>query len=680
MSGRTGQASRIFAVGFGILALGVSIPARARHGEEPPRRSLAPLVIGIDAAFPPHQYLDERGDPAGFDVELARAVAAVEGLEVSFLAGPWDEVRSALERGEIDAIPGVVRTEELEQTLDFTVPTVLAEHVLFVRRDATIRDLRDLAGQRVAVERSHFWHVRLRERYPEVTPVVTSAPDVALQMLEAGEVEAAILLQYQGLYFVREHDLANVRSAGPPLDLSRYRFAVSEGHDTLLAKLNDGLARVWVEGTYDRLWDAWFGVLHPKPLINRRLAGVLGAGAALLLLLLGVSFRWSRVLEHRVQIRTEQLRESDVENRALQRQVLLSQKMEALGRLAGSVAHDFNNVLTTVIGNAALATKEAGSQPEIARSLEAITRAASMGARLTRQILSFGRRQPGEARPINWNDLVGDDRDILDRLVGSRVELHLNEEPALWPVRIDPTQASQILMNLVTNACDAMGGAGRIEIETLNLPGSDGDRVSLRVRDDGAGMDAETRERIFEPFFSTKGDDGTGLGLATVYGIVTRHGGEIEVESTPGAGACFDVILPRSRVDEASKEPPATEHLAEDAPVLLVEADAAVRGVGEALLLSLKHPVVSVESGEEALRQLRAHRDVGLVITDAELRGFPGLALARALLEERPSLRVLLSSETARCVELEADARVGHLPKPYTQESLQEALERVYSG
>jgi two-component system cell cycle sensor histidine kinase/response regulator CckA len=302
-------------------------------------------------------------------------------------------------------------------------------------------------------------------------------------------------------------------------------------------------------------------------------------------------------------------------------------------------------------------------------------RAAQAGADLTRQLLAFARRQVVEPSDICWDDVAGNARDMLQRLVGSRVSLAFQPGSDVAPVRLDPGQALQILMNLVINACDAK--AKTIEIETAGTVRDDRELVRLTVRDDGEGMEAEMRERIFEPFFTSKTRGrGTGLGLATVDGIVGQNGGTIEVESEPGEGSAFHVLLPRAPAatptEEAEAPAPAGERRR---AVLVVEDDADVRELAAALLRSLDYQVTAAGDGETALEMLFEQGCPETLLADVDLPGMSGPELARRVLEEWPGVRVFFTSAHPGPLDLPTGARYGFVPKPFTRESLTRALE-----
>ncbi len=503
-----------------------------------------PLRVGLDQAFPPHQFLDASGAPTGFDVELFAAVAEVAGLDHRLVSAPWFEIRGALESGELDVGLGVVRTEEREALLDFTAPIAVVEHALFVRADSPVRQREELRGAAIIVERGAVWEDLVRERGYPVELLGVPGPPEALRRLAGGEADAAILLRNQALYLMRSLGIDGLRSVGIVPEPLRLRFAVPQGRDALLLALNDGLAEVHANGVYDRLWDRWFGVLQERPVWREPWVQALAAAGATLLLGLGASLLWSRSLRSRVEARTRELVASQEQNRELESRLHQAQKMEALGRLAGGVAHDFNNVLTVILSGLHVARDGSKDRPKLQRAIDSALGAARAATDLVRQLLDFSRRRESAPRRVCWNRLIEEHREMLRRLLGSMMRLEVALAPDLSDVRMDPAQATQILLNLAVNARDACQGRGHLSIETHDVERAGAAFVRLTVRDDGPGMDEATRERIFEPFFTTKGDEGTGLGLATVYAIATQQGGAVEVESAPDRGSSFHVDLP----------------------------------------------------------------------------------------------------------------------------------------
>jgi PAS domain S-box-containing protein len=350
-----------------------------------------------------------------------------------------------------------------------------------------------------------------------------------------------------------------------------------------------------------------------------------------------------------------QVKQAQREAAKLQEQLFQSQKMEAVGRLAGGVAHDFNNLLTAIIGYSELLLSRIGSRSEIEHIREAGRRAAL----LTRQLLAFSRREVIEPKLLNLNDVLDNLEPLLRRLIGEDVELTITLDSSLSTVKADVSQFEQIIMNLAVNARDAMPSGGRLVIETRNVEldaayvrtqvaVASGPYIQLTVTDTGCGMDAATQARIFEPFFTTKSaGKGTGLGLAMVYGIVTQNGGTISVQSEVGKGTTFSVYWPRTEGD-ANQEPSTCilpEHCGGTETILLVEDDDQVRQWTRTVLEERGYTVLEARHGDEALALYEQHATpIHLLVTDVVMPGMNGRTLADRMSAMHAGLKILFIS------------------------------------
>lgn len=391
---------------------------------------------------------------------------------------------------------------------------------------------------------------------------------------------------------------------------------------------------------------------------------------------------------------TEQ-EQSAREREKLETQLRQSQKMEAVGRLAGGVAHDFNNMLGVILGYAELALDDLGESDPIRAHLREIMEAGRHSANLTRQLLAFARRQTVAPQRLNLNHSIANSLKLLGRLIGEDIELVWNPGEVMWPVRMDPAQLDQILANLAVNARDAIAGVGRITIETSNLeltpdaarthPGlQPGAYALIRFSDTGVGMDAETREQIFEPFFTTKETGkGTGLGLATVYGILKQNQGFVYVESEPGEGATFKIYLPHHLSDEEIVDAVAEsgEPVHGRGTILLVEDEAPLMRLTSRLLEQLGYDVISANSPEEALRlSSEFNRPIDLLLSDVVMPNMSGRDLWEVLLKRRPGLKCLfMSGYTADIIAEHGVLHEGitFLQKPFTRKALAEKLREA---
>jgi two-component system, cell cycle sensor histidine kinase and response regulator CckA len=354
---------------------------------------------------------------------------------------------------------------------------------------------------------------------------------------------------------------------------------------------------------------------------------------------------------------TERIEAAEV-LRQREEQLRQAQKMEAVGQLAGGVAHDFNNLLTAISGNTQLLLLDVPDDDAIRYELHEIQRAAERAAQLTQQLLAFSRRQILQPRVLDLNALVTGTGKMLRRLLGEGVELITLLNSTEGYIRADPAQIEMVIMNLAVNARDAMPGGGQLIIRTgserlsYSLVGSHaeipaGHYVVLTVNDNGSGMDGKTLEHIFEPFFTTKPlGTGSGLGLATVYGIVRQSGGHIAAHSEPGAGTTFKIYLPQvEQAPDVDAEPPSVEAAPGSETILLVEDQTAVRVMARKILQRKGYTVLEAENGEAALRLWQQHRDqVQLLLTDLTMPLMGGRELARRITEVRPDLRILYIS------------------------------------
>ncbi|MEW5984648.1 MAG: PAS domain S-box protein [Acidobacteriota bacterium] len=360
-----------------------------------------------------------------------------------------------------------------------------------------------------------------------------------------------------------------------------------------------------------------------------------------------------------------------------------AQKMEAVGRLAGGVAHDYNNMLSVILGYTELLLDKAEPSSPLHDDLLEILNAARRSADITRQLLAFARKQAIEPVVLDLNDAVERMLKILDRLIGEDIDLVLRPAAALPPVLIDPAQVDQIMANLCVNARDAIAGVGKITIETDCLtidetyaahhPGSvPGEFVVLSVSDNGRGMDKETVSHLFEPFFTTKpAGKGTGLGLSTVYGIVKQNGGFINVYSEPDVGTTFRIYLPRHAGDADAVEPEggAQAWASRGETVLLVEDEEPILRLGQTILARLGYTLLSASTPQEAIRLAHAHTgDIHLLITDVIMPGMNGRDLAERVRALRPGVKVLfMSGYTADVIARHGvlDPGVSYLQKPF---------------
>ncbi len=414
-----------------------------------------------------------------------------------------------------------------------------------------------------------------------------------------------------------------------------------------------------------------------------------------------LTFRFSSRLLNDAQGRPayiESIGENITDRRVLEEQLRQAQKMEAVGKLAGGVAHDFNNLLNVILGYSTLALERLEPSDPVRKHIGEISKAADRAAALTRQLLAFSRKQVLEPKVLDLNAIVTEMDKMLRRLIREDIELVSLPAEGLGRVKADPGQVEQILMNLVVNARDAMPHGGNLTIETGNvvldenyarqhLEVTPGPHVMLAVSDTGHGMAPEIRTRIFEPFFTTKEQGkGTGLGLATVFGIVKQSGGSIWVYSEPGQGTAFKVYFPRFEGDEqpAGLLKKASQILRGSETILLVEDEESLRRLAREFLEASGYRVIEAQNSSDALRISEQHQGpIHLMLTDVVMPGLGGQELAERLAPARPETKVLyISGYTEQAINQHGvlDAGAAFLQKPFTPDDLRRKVREVLEG
>ncbi|MFQ5425844.1 MAG: PAS domain S-box protein, partial [Gaiellales bacterium] len=591
-------------------------------------------------------------------------------------------------------------------------------------RDLTIFDFlcaEDAQDMRFTVvptaQQSHHWEGDFQLRHRMSGAHIATLAHVflvATQRHEGGEVLAIVARDISER--IRSEKLLRESEA-------RHRLLVESAYD-LIAEFDSDGRFAYVSPNFQRqlgyspdelLEGFWLDVVHPEDRESARVAvaeavaSVTREWPPLRLRHRDGGWRWVEInLKQYESISGEELLLAffrDITRRKLaeealrqsQEQLLHAQKMEAIGRLAGGVAHDFNNLLTAITGYGDLLLEEIGDAEPLRNDAEEIIRAAERAAGLTRQLLAFSRRQVLAPKVLDLNSLVADVESLLRRLIGEDIDLSTRLDAHRPWVRLDPGQLEQLVMNLSVNARDAMPQGGRLEIATANLsvrdddgrthPGvAPADYVTLTVQDTGEGMRPQIVSKIFEPFFTTKEvNKGTGLGLATVYGIIRQSGGEIRVESRPGEGSTFTVYLPQ--VDEEPMAPAPLEsgdELRGHETILLVEDSDTVRNLMRRYFEKQGYTVLAAASGTDALQVAAGHGDpIDLLVTDVVLPRMDGHELSQLLKRLQPDLEVLFVSgfsEDTLSRHGVVASDIDLIQKPFSPPTLLRAARRVLSG
>ncbi|MDN3555884.1 transporter substrate-binding domain-containing protein [Halomonas maura] len=551
-----------------VLAGLVAAPAT---GWAQPSAGVAPdnaerlIVVGGDHYHPPYEFLDEDGRPAGYNVELTRAIAEVMGIEVRIELGPWSEMRRRLETGEIDVLQGMSYSEGRDASFDFAPPHAIVHQSIFARRGTPpVARLEELAGQEVIVQRGDIMQDLLIEREvgAELFPTDTHAD--ALRALAAGQHDYALVANLPALYLSRELGLTNLVPVARPFSL-RYGYAVKEGNADVLAQFSEGLAILKNTGRHQAIYDKWLGPLEQGEGLPWKRLGLIGAiASALLLLILGGIVIWNRLLKREVASRTEELRRQ-------QQQLIQADKMTSLGILVSGVAHEINNPSSLLLLNLPVLReayddarpileahyRQHGDFPlgglpysrmrdEIPSMLDEMLEGTQRIKRIVGDLKDFARQGSAElGERLDLNEVVRTAVRLVDnsiRKATDRFETRYAED--LPAVQGNGQRIEQVVINLVLNACQALEGRAQgIRLTTRQHPG-DG-TVTLEVRDEGRGIDPEAINRLTDPFFTTRREcGGTGLGLSVSAGIVREHQGQLAFASRPGAGTTATLALP----------------------------------------------------------------------------------------------------------------------------------------
>ncbi len=664
-----------------LLPLGYSPGAATARSDGPSDV----LQFRGNSDFSPYEFINDKNEPDGYNVELAQAIARQLGLKVHIELGQWSDVRRELETDKIDALIGVLYSKERDEVFDFSVPHVVISYAVFVRKDSTFQNPMDLMGKEVIVVKSVYAHEWLTQN--DFTPhVVTVArPEEALQLLSQGRHDCAVLARLHGLDLLRSLNIDNLKTIGPPVLTQKMGFAVKAGNADLLAKINEGLYLVQASGEYDRIYRKWFSVYEQKRFQNRlvQIGKLLGLPLIALLVLAGL---WIRSLKHLVARRTQTLKENQIllnriaqgtplptlvrdrngklllwnraceeltgvsaaaaaersqtappgeatadpfllhlltekipadsegkrqpartqflksspdatelevcvpqlgdagcwlygtivrfcdeqghsigiietwqdltDRKNLEKQLVHAQRLEAMGRLAGAIAHDFTNFLQAILVFTETAKFEISADSPVRCHLDGIQKTVFRAKELIHQIKVFSRQNLLVPKAVRLKAVVQKAVASVKNIVPDTIVLRLSIDSDAR-IMADEVPIEQVVSNLCLNAVNAMGdtsGTLTVRLSTVELTRETAWRdpelrpgvyAKLTVADTGKGIPAEHLERIFEPFFTTrKREGGTGMGLAIVHGIVKGYDGVISVESEVGKGTAFEILWP----------------------------------------------------------------------------------------------------------------------------------------
>lgn len=653
------------------------------------------LTAVIPYNFSPiYFYNAKTGNPEGFSVDVLNSIAAMAGYDVVYIYGkPWDDIIKKVLNGEADVIPNLGITSERKKFFLFTEPVEVFYIALFVREQETsISSI--VPGISIGVINDSAAEQTL-EKMTSVKLVRQENLQTLLFDLLSGKVDAVAAPSGSMMKIAYDAGVeGQIKIVGKPLKEIKRGMAVRKDNAQLAEILNRNISEFTSSVEYQHIYIKWFGSKR-RPLNTDRI--IAAAVASILVSIIVMSFwryRSVRKLNRELLETIDKQRILEEEKYKIEAQLIQSQKMEAVGQLAGGVAHDFNNILTAIIGHASIIQMETSADSEIADEVEQILNASHKASRLTQNLLSFSRKQLILQKHHELNELIMSLEKLIRQTLRENIDIRLDLADGNIPVFIDSVQIEQVILNLVTNASDSMPGGGIIYIETsvesINMElihqfktgGSPGDYAVIAVKDTGTGIPKDISDRIFEPFFTTKETGkGTGLGLTMVYNIVKKHDGFVTVNSESGFGSVFKIFLPVvvnategeiSDTKGAARPPGGTE------TILLAEDNSEVMFVIGHVLEHAGYNVIRAYNGEDAVDLFMKSSDkIDLAILDLIMPKKNGKEVCADISAIRPDINVIYMSGYTDDILLKegiCESAVDYMNKPVAPNEL---LSRV---
>lgn len=625
------------------------------------------IVVGGDKEYPPYEYLDQNGQPTGFNVELTRAIAKQLNLNVDIRLDTWGTIRDDLNRGRIDVVQGMFYSSERDQSYDFSPAHGIVGHSIVIRRGNTMpQHLDDLKGKSILVMRNDIMHdVAINHGYEKQLVLVPSQEE-ALKRLAAGEADVVLVARIPALYWIEKNGWQNLEVGAESILSPEYCYATLQWNRELLAHFSEALEALRKNGTYRALYSKWFNIYEENPyspqvILRYALYGLM----PLALLLVGVGF-WNATLKRQVAQRTLELEIEMAERKKAEQQradleVSLRQKhkMEAIGLMAGGIAHNFNNNLSIIMGNLELANLKIDAKTPVHEYLEQALIATRRSSELVRQIMAYSRQSTFDKGQVSIVEIVEETIKLMRSTMPSSVELSCRIPQDLKPVLVyaDANRIQEALLNLCNNAVQAMEEKGLLQIDLTRMDLNQdeipahfnctaGTYLRLRVQDNGCGMKSEVVEKIFDPFYTTKEvGKGTGIGLSTVMGIIHQHQGFIKVDSAPERGAIFELYFPVS--DQQPVAAAATEDILPRGSenILFVDDENMLAELVKKMFTHMGYTVNVETSSAVALQKFKQNPSAyDLLMTDQTMPELTGCELIRAVHQIRADLPVILCS------------------------------------
>ncbi len=767
------------------------------------------IRVGGDNAYPPFEFMNENGEPDGFNIDVVQAIARVMDLPIDIELTVWNDARNSLLNGNIDVVAGMYKTETRDLDFDFTTPHFITSYSIFVRTNSSIEGIEDISDKIILVQEGDLAHDLVLEQQIGSRTILTADYYEALHKLAQHEGDCVLMPRIQGLLIIKENhkELKDVHAVGNPLFQREYCLAVREGNTALLALLDEGLSIIKNSGEFSQIYNRWFGNTMKPPMTYTDLLPYLGPSILILIMVI----LWGFELRRQVKVKTRSLRQSEnnlaniidhipllicvkdsggafllvnqaasdffqlpkdlligktiedltipditrkklisldsdkmspehinrytnvllidpagkehffivikvnytmididkpamlyilqetTEQRILEDRLRQSQKMEAIGRLAGGVAHDFNNQLTGIMGYAELLIQESDRLIQ-QKYINLILTAARHSAALTRQLLTFARKGRYNPKIIDFHDLIQEVSALIRHAVDKRIYVKTILESSSPYTVGDKDLLESMLFNICLNARDAMPIGGVLSIRTSDtyldetfcasstFDISEGTYVRIDISDTGTGITLEHQKKIFEPFFTTKPQGkGTGMGLAAVYGTVKRHKGVITMKSTVGKGTTFSIYLPSSSSKKSvSPTAPAMQETTLHAKHLLViDDEELVRDLIVSILQPYSCIIDTAKDGIEGIASMRKQTDaIDVVLLDMVMPKLGGAETFKVIRKLSPKLPILLMSGYQKDIQTEtvlSDPFCDFIQKPFNNAVLISKINNLCS-
>jgi signal transduction histidine kinase/CheY-like chemotaxis protein len=647
------------------------------------------LVVKGDWQYPPFEYLDGEGQPAGFNVDVFKAVQKVLGLEMIIDLGPWHEVREELEEGKIHALMGMFKTPGRAQQVDFTIPHFIASYNLFVPRGSSIQVMEDAGGSRILVQRGDLAHDYLIENGYQDSLIIKNSVLEVIQSLENGEGDCALASLTQGVIILDRLKTDSIKVVPESVLTGSYCIAVRKGDTRLLAVLNEGLSLIKNNGEYDRIYKKWFGLVEDRILLGSKIARIVLASVGVVLV---IGLFWTITLRRQVGQKTEALNRELARSREIQENLEKAVKTKTI--FLANISHELRTPVNGFLGMTSLLRKSELSAQQI-EYIDMADHAAGYLLTLIDDLLDTAQLENASLRlhieEFNLKDLIISSIQLMKKPAGEKnlkIVSDLPDSPVIFCG--DKTRIGQILINLVSNAVKYS------ESGTITVKARVGNRLVITVADEGVGIPKEQIPAIFDSFQQlespyTKTHHGAGLGLAIVKSLVGLMEGELDVQSLEGKGSTFTVSIPSSRLPtpqpgkrgEQSESGSYSSHSKESMKILIVEDERINMLFLRRILETKGHQVLEAGNGKDAVdTAIREQPD--FIFMDIGLPVLDGKEATKMLKARKEFAAVPIIALTAHSGNDEAQAFLqaggnGVIIKPFRETQIFEAIKKRYA-